>query len=176
MRIIEQILFKGKTGDFYEQPKQSPEDIKEKSKVVENIKPIELVGNPTLLEKYPYGLPIEVLENVDYEQFGTLLKQEQLLPPSYDRKPINVEIDKVVELPRVLLTFKSKTSDTVRYVEIYKYAVSYTEKVGSPLTGMEINDKMSDIWYKFSERVMFAWDRGYRNNLMTNENGEMLWD
>ncbi len=172
MRIIEQILFKGRTEELYQQPGQAVSQLTEKHIEEEKERPIELIGSPTLLEKYPYGLPIQVLEMIDYEQFGTLLKQEQLLPPSYDKKPLNVEIDTVIELPRVLLTFKSKTTESVRQIEIYKYIVSYSENVGSSLTGLEVNDQMTNIWYNFAERVMFAWDRGYRNNLMTNEDGE----
>ncbi|MBQ8615614.1 MAG: hypothetical protein IJ415_03510, partial [Clostridia bacterium] len=44
----------------------------------------------TVFQKYLNGLPLMVLEDIDYSKFGAMLKQERLLPPSYDRKPIKV--------------------------------------------------------------------------------------
>lgn len=82
----------------------------------------------TVFQKYPNGLPLMVLEYIDYSKFGAMLKQERLLPPSYDRKPIKVEIDGVCDKPRVMLTFKSTTSESVRMFSIYGYSVASSAK------------------------------------------------
>lgn len=124
---------------------------------------------PSFYEKYPDGLPLEVLELIDYKHFGALLKQKQLLPPSYDRKPVKVEIDGVCDKPRVILTFKSTTSDSEREISIYGYTVASSSKKKDALTILEVNGYMIEEWYKFAERVMWNWDRGYRSNLMHHE-------
>lgn len=124
---------------------------------------------PTLFEKYPDGLPLSVLEVIDYSKFGAMLKQERLLPPSYDRNPIKVEIDGVLDKPRVILTFKSKTSESKRQVSIYGYSVAYSVKTNQPITILEVNENMSAIWCGFAERVMWNWDRGYNSSLFDPE-------
>ena len=96
-----------------------------------------LKKDPSVMERYPDGLPLMVLEYIDYSKFGAMLKQEQLLPPSYDRRPIKVDIDEDYGKPRVILTFKSKTSDSWRMVSISGYCVTYSEKINQPITILE---------------------------------------
>ena len=96
----------------------------------------------SVMDRYPDGLPLMVLEYIDYSKFGAMLKQEQLLPPSYDRRPIKVDIDEDYGRPRVILTFKSKTSDSWRMVSISGYCVTYSEKINQPITILEINSKI----------------------------------
>ena len=115
--------------------KKQDENIEEKNEVIvpkiEERKYVELnTGNVTNL--YPDGLPLMVLEYIDYSKFGVMLKQEQLLPPSYEAKPIKVELDNNYGKPRVVLTFKSKTSDSERLVGITGYIVSYERKINQP--------------------------------------------
>ena len=43
-------------------------------------------------ERYPDGLPLWMLKNIDYSKFGKILKSKELLPPSYDRKSVGVEV------------------------------------------------------------------------------------
>lgn len=128
-----------------------------------------LKKEPSVMEKYPDGLPLMVLEYIDYSKFGAMLKQEQLLPPSYDRRPIKVDIDEDYGKPRVILTFKSKTSDSWRMVSISGYSVAYSQKINQPITILEVNEQMSKIWYKFAGRTMYLWDRGYRFELLDHK-------
>lgn len=123
----------------------------------------------TVFQKYPDGLPLTVLENIDYSQFGAMLKQERLLPPSYDRKPIKVEINGVCDKPRVILTFKSKTSDSERIFSIYGYSVASSAKSEHSITMLEVKHRMSEVWCDFAEKVMWAWDRGYNYALVGPE-------
>jgi len=135
-----------------------------------NEKPIEIgYIKPSLAEKYPEGLPLNVLQIIDYKKFGAMLKKEQLLPPSYDRNPIKVEIDEKFGGPRVILTFKSETSDSERVVSIYGYTVAYSSKINTPITILEVNNFMSEVWREFAEHVMWSWDRGYRYSLIEQE-------
>ena len=124
-------------------------------------------GNVTIL--YPDGLPLMVLEYIDYSKFGSMLKQEQLLPPSYDRRPIKVDIDEDYGKPRVILTFKSKTTDNCRLVSIFGYRVAYSEKINQPLTILEVNQRMSEVWRNFAEITMYRWERGYRFELLDHK-------
>lgn len=123
----------------------------------------------TFFEKYPDGLPIEVLKLIDFKHFGAILKQKQLLPPSYDRKPIKVEIEDWCGYPRVFLTFKSKTSESYRIVGICRYSVAYSLRMDEPIKVMETNPQMIPVWRKFVENVMWAWERGYNYALVGPE-------
>ena len=119
--------------------KYSPEELTKKSKekkeqelkeppiLTENDRVIQGTGN--VVNVYPNGLPKNVLEVIDYSKFGAMLKQEQLLPPSYDKKPIKVEIGDWCGYPRVFLTFKSKTSESFRIVGICRYSVAYSTRM-----------------------------------------------
>ena len=98
-------------------------------KVADNNKAKEQQKKQSFTQKYPNGLPIEVLKQISFTRFGAMLKQNNLLPPSYDRKPIKIEIDENYDKPRVILTFKSKNSDNSRTVSIYGYSVAYSERV-----------------------------------------------
>ena len=149
--------------------------INQREKVEEEVKqefePLASVlkKDPSVMERYPDGLPLMVLEYIDYSKFGAMLKQEQLLPPSYDRRPIKVDIDEDYGKPRVILTFKSKTSDSWRMVSISGYCVTYSEKINQPITILEENQFISEVWRNFAERTMYLWERGYRFELLDHK-------
>ena len=152
--------------------RKQEEKIEEKNEVIvpkiEERKYVELnTGNITNL--YPDGLPLMVLEYIDYSKFGVMLKQERLLPPSYEAKPIKVEIDNNYGKPRVVLTFKSKTSESERLVGITGYMVSYERKINQPIRVMEVNPLMIAVWRRFAEYVMWKWERGYRFELFDQQ-------
>ena len=152
--------------------RKQEEKIEEKNEVIvpkiEERKYVELnTGNVTNL--YPDGLPLMVLEYIDYSKFGVMLKQERLLPPSYEAKPIKVELDNNYGKPRVVLTFKSKTSDSERLVGITGYIVSYERKINQPIRIMEVNPLMIAVWRRFAEHVMWKWERGYRFELFDQQ-------
>ena len=135
--------------------------------LTENDRVIPGTGNVTNV--YPNGLPKQVLEVIDYSKFGAMLKQEQLLPPSYDRKPIAVEIEEICGKPSVTLTFKSKTSESYRLVGICRYSVSYSTRMNKPIKVMELNPLMIPVWRRFAESVMWSWERGYRYQLLDQQ-------
>lgn len=125
--------------------------------------------NKTVKEKYPNGLPVHVLKQIDYKKFGAMLKQNRLLPPSYDKSPIKIDIDENYEKTRVLLTFKSKTSNSVRTVSVYGYTVAYSTKINEPITILEVNPMMSKLWKDFAEYVMDYWDSSFRFEVMKKD-------
>jgi len=132
-----------------------------------------ILGTGNVADVYPKGLPRNVLEVIDYSKFGAMLKSERLLAPSYDKRPINVEIDNRYGSPRVILTFKSTKSENVRFVSIMGFSVSYSKKINTELTILEVNLEMTAVWREFAEQVMWAWENGYRYSLIDQKrNGE----
>ena len=111
-----------------------------------------------MFEKYPNGFTFEELQQIDFSKFGQVLKQKQLLPPSYDRKPASVDIKLVGDIPRVKLTFKSKTSDSYWTVAIYRYDVAFA-KQGSKI--YQANYLIGREWEKFCASVTRFYERGY---------------
>lgn len=114
----------------------------------------------TFKQKYPNGLPLNILKHLDYSKYGAILKQRQLLPPSYDRNPVGVEIRPSEHGDHNIgLIFKSKTSESYRIISIRQYNVT-----------MAINDSflynympiMSREWENFCERVMWLYEKGYK--------------
>ena len=140
---------------------------KEPPMLTDNTRVIPGTGN--VVNVYPDGLPRNVLEAIDYKKFGAMLKQEQLLPPSYDKKPVKVEIGDWCGFPRVFLTFKSKTSESFRIVGICRYSVAYSTRMDKPIKVMETNPLMIPVWHRFAESVMWAWERGYRYQLLDQQ-------
>lgn len=64
-------------------------------------------------------ISLEELGKFNYKRFGTILKQKQLLPPSYDRKPESVEVyAHNGGYPIVKIKFVSSTSDSYRVLKI----------------------------------------------------------
>ena len=154
----------------------SPEETVEESKKKREKEPPYLtdnsrvvLGTGNIVDVYPKGLPRNVLEIIDYSKFGAMLKRERLLAPSYDRRPINVEIDNRYGSPRVILTFKSTKSENVRFVSIMGFSVSYSKKINTELTILEVNLEMMEVWCEFAERVMWAWENGYRYSLLDHK-------
>ena len=131
--------------------KKEVEEIKEQSRKL------------TFYEKYPDGLPLMVLEYLDYGKFGAMLKQEQLLPPSYDRRPAEVSVTFIGDVPRLKLTFKSKTTNSIILLSIYKYHLSCAKKMDKSYHG---NMEMEKIWREFAKRTMYLWENGYRYKLL----------
>ena len=128
-------------------------------------KRVEL-GTGNVVDIYPDGLPLYVMEVIDYKKFGEMLKQEQLLPPSYDKRPNEVKIDTDLGIPILSLTFKSKTSNSYRIIGVSRYYVSCA-KNGD--TVHKIDPLMIAVWRRFAEYVMWKWEQGYRFELFNKE-------
>lgn len=128
--------------------------------LVEETEKKEQTKQLTFYEKYPDGLPVEVLELIDFSHFGAMLKQEQLLPPSYGKRPTDVAVYIGKKgLPVLILTFNSKTSNSYRKLMVVGYVVS--ESINNPI-GYITNADISSQWQEFAQRVMYLWERGYR--------------
>ncbi len=107
---------------------------------------------------YPYGLPLNILKNLDYSKYGAILKQRQLLPPSYDRNPVGVEIRPSEHGDHNIgLIFKSKTSASYRIISIRQYNVTMAINTSFLYGYMPI---MSREWENFCERAVYCADRG----------------
>lgn len=144
--------------------KKKVEQIVEEKEDLNTIKDDEtLKETPSIIEKYPHGLPATVLELIDYSKFGAMLKQEKLLPPSYDKRPSNMRISYDCCIPKLKLRFRSTTSNSYKTLEIYKYNVSCASKGSTTYYSKSL---MEDIWCKFAEEVMYKWDKGYRFELI----------
>ena len=156
MRLFDKML---KRFSVEEKVKQHQAEI-DKQYRGEELKQVWLHDLPklTFKQKYPYGLPLYILKNIDYSKYGAILKQRQLLPPSYDRKPVGVEV-KPSECGdhNVKLIFKSTTSASYRIISIRGYNVSMTVNNSSLYNYMPI---MSREWENFCERAVYCADRG----------------
>ena len=161
------ITSSGEMAEIEFAKKKVDKNEKEPPMLTENDRVIPGTGN--VVDVYPNGLPKNVLEVIDYSKFGAMLKQEQLLPPSYDKKPIKVEVGDFCGVPRVVLTFKSKTSENYRLVGIFKYSVSYSTRMNTPIKVMEVNPIMIPLWRRFAESIMYNWENGYRFKILDKE-------
>ena len=141
MRIIDRLLNKNKLGNT-DMARMSVYKQRELS----------------VFEKYPDGIPLDVLETVDFSQYGAMLKADKLLPPSYDRKPCKVQIGDFFGTPRVILTFQSRTTGHKRYIGIFRYSVSYSRYIQDPIQVLEPNQDMAGVWLQFAENVMRSWE------------------
>ena len=138
--------------------KQEELEKEETSKMIE----ITHKQESTIFQRYPDGLPLDVLQLISFQKFGAMLKGNNLLPPSYDKNPIKVEIDQKYDKPRVILTFKSKTSESLRQVSIFGYSVASGKVNKDGLTILEVSYLMQEQWIIFAESLMYDWEHGNR--------------
>jgi len=107
------------------------------------------------------------LQNADWVSFAGILKREGVLSNSYDKKPASIEYSfRKDNSPMVELIFKSKTSDSVRKVQLmngkaYLFINGATENF--PET--QRNKTLNKIWEEFQEELR------YRNMISTNQDG-----
>jgi len=148
----------GLLGKLFTKKHKEEVQKEEKPQMVE----ITYKQEPTIFQKYPDGLPLDIIQLISYKKFGAMLKENNLLPPSYDKNPIKVEIDQRHGKPRVILTFKSKTSESLRQVSIFGYSVASGKVNKDTLTILEVNCLMQEQWILFVENLMFDWEHGDR--------------
>ncbi len=161
MRLFDKLLKR----DIQEQEQiQKQEQVEEKSADI-NLPP--RYKRESVKQRYPDGLPLEFLQKIDYSKFGAILKQRQLLPPSYDRNPVGIEIiPSAYSEHKVRLIFKSKTSASYRLVSIRGYNISMSINNSSTYEYMPI---MSREWQKFCTRIMWLADMGLKGFSMVND-------
>lgn len=121
-----------------------------------SIEKVEEVNDEKREEPKKTYISMSDYEKFDYTQFGTKLKQEGLLPPSYDKKPASVEIrlDNDCSV-MVELVFKSKTSNSCRSIKAC--ANNVYEYVNGSKFG-KVSTSIGDIWHDFVERSMRSID------------------
>ena len=114
-------------------------------------------------ESFVSDISLYEFENVDWSKFGSVLKQNRILPNSYPKKPGRVEI-KLSEKnqPMVLLTFNSATSNSVREYLLLQDGV-FQSINGVVEKGQ--NQDLINIWNKFKEEIR------YKSYLNTNYQG-----
>ena len=126
------------------QDKANEMDFAEKSEI--NSKEKEIKQE----EKFVADLSYVELQFADWVKFAGILKREGVLSNSYDKNPVSVDyfLDKD-NSPVVELTFKSKTSDSIRKVKLMsdinklltKDGVNFTQTIIVPES--EVNE-----WYE----------------------------
>jgi len=124
---------------------------------------IEQLRELTLLE----------LGEVDWTEFGSRLKQSQLLPPSYDRKPSKVNISLHTDnSPKVEIVFNSKTTDSYRTFKIYNNRIhEFVNGSNEANTRQEIIDE----WKRFKKHIIYLLDRNNKNEIYEiKKKGEQL--
>lgn len=110
-------------------------------------------------ERYPNGLPLDVLKKINYSNFGKILKSEQLLPPSYNRIPVGVEVTaSECGAHRIKLLFKSKTSASYRTISIRGYIVSMSTNNASIYYYMPI---ITREWENFCAKIAYLYERNW---------------
>ena len=98
--------------------------------------------------------------NVDWEDFGRLLKQNKILPNSYVKKPTEVEIKLgKTGRPMVMLTFNSATSTSERKFMLLQDGVF--QYVNGAIDDGKDPD-LNKVWNRFKEEIR------YLNLLNTN--------
>ena len=146
MRLFDKLLKRNPQPDQQVEEKQLDENLPPRHK------------RESVKERYPYGLPLNMLKNLDYSKYGAILKQRELLPPSYDRTPVGVEVRPSEHDDHYIgLIFKSKTSASYRIIGIRGYNVSMSINNCSLYNYMPI---MSREWENFCERAVYCADRG----------------
>ena len=113
--------------------------------------------------KFVADISLYEFENVNWAEFGSVLKQNRILPNSYIKKPagIDVKLSKKGQ-PMVLLTFHSATSSSVREFLLLQ------DEVFQSVNGAIDDGKNQDlirVWNKFKDEIR------YRNMIYTNREG-----
>lgn len=108
------------------------------------------------------------LADANWEYFGGMLKRNNALPNSYDKKPTSVivSLDKRNQ-PKVTVTFESKTSDSVRKLALMQDGAH--QLVNGVLSDNKIqNELLNDLWASYRKEIK------YQHMLETGRDGRSL--
>ena len=95
-------------------------------------------------DEQPNLFTVERLEKVDWKKVGGEFKRAGALPPSYDKKPADVQIYNTPDgSARVKLKMQSKTSPSYRVLSIRYYDIS--EAINSEIHFTE-NPELTKVW------------------------------
>lgn len=118
-------------------------------------------------EEFVADLSYVELQGADWVKFAGILKKEGVLSNSYIKQPSSVEIslDKN-SCPEVMLEFKSKTSTSIRKVQLMKdRAYLYVNGAIEAFPETQRNKDLNRIWKDFQHSIR------YRNMNKTNRAG-----
>lgn len=124
-------------------------------------------------EEFVAPLSYVELQNADWVKFAGILKREGVLAPSYEKRPseinysvINSKLSSNVNTVKVELIFNSKTSDSVRKVDLYNdEAVLYVNGAPEKWPQTQRNKDLNRLWKEYQNRIR------YYNMLETGREG-----
>ena len=102
-------------------------------------------------ENFVSDISLYEFENVNWFEFGRLLKQNKILPNSYIKRPTRVVVKQGKNgKPMVLVTFNSETSDSVReFMLLQDKAYQYVN--GS--INNNANEELNNVWFDFRNNI-----------------------
>lgn len=108
-------------------------------------------------EMFISDLSFVELQSADWVKFAGVLKKEGVLSNSYDKNPISVEYSIAKDnSPIVELTFKSKTSDSIRKVQLLKdKAYLFVNGVIEAFPETQRNKDLNKLWQDFQNRIRY---------------------
>jgi hypothetical protein len=127
-------------------------------------KPVQTVEAQKQKEEFVADLSYVELQYADWPRFAGMLKRDGVLSNSYDKKPVTVEysLDKQ-NSPVVELTFRSKTSDSVRIVLLTTdRAYLFVNGAAETNPETERNKTLNKLWVDYQKSLR------YYNYLNTN--------
>lgn len=109
-------------------------------------------------EKFVADLSCMELQSADWVKFAGILKREGVLSNSYDKNPISIEYSLAKDnRPMVVLTFQSKTSYSVRKVELYQdVACLYVNGALEMNPETQRNKDLNRLWKDFQNELRYC--------------------
>ena len=105
------------------------------------------------IEPFVADISLYEFEKVNWAEFGSILKQNNILPNSYGKKPVSVDIKLSGDgEPMVLLTFNSSTSDSVREYLLLQNGVF--QSINGEIDDGK-NQELIDVWNRFKQQIRF---------------------
>ena len=108
------------------------------------------------------------LSDADWKKFASILKDNKVLPNSYDKNPVSVvvSLDKRKQ-PKVTVTYESKTSDSVREFTLLQDGAH--QLVNGALSDNKTqNELLNDLWAQYRQLIK------YYHGLEMSRNGRSL--
>ena len=105
------------------------------------------------IEPFVADISLYEFEKVNWAEFGSILKQNNILSNSYTKKPASVDIKLSGDgEPMVLLTFNSSTSDSVREYLLLQNGVF--QSINGKIDDGK-NQELIDVWNRFKQQIRF---------------------
>ena len=114
----------------------------------------------TIEEKYPNGLPLEVLKDIDWKLFGYHLGRYCFLPSDYLLNPTEETIvEKSDKAHEVKLKFVGAKTNAYIVLKIKKFAVEVIEEQNI-CNSYYLKNNLSDLYKIFAESVIIGLESG----------------